>query len=68
MSRVLVPEDLPNGDRAVRPLVRAALAVGIAKLDGRAPAAEIARKHWGDDRTVDLVLRAAVSPAGHLAR
>ena len=65
--RPLVPEDLHRHgnrarDAAVASLVRAAIATGLGALDKTTRPAEFARRHWGDDRNVDLVLRAAVSP------
>lgn len=66
--RALVPEDLPRHaaaqrDQAVRTLVRAAIATGLSALDKSVRPAEHAnRRGWGDDRGLDLVLRAAVLP------
>jgi hypothetical protein len=62
--RPLVPEDIRNGnarrDAAVASLVRACIATGLASLDRTRPG-EHARR-WADDRNVDLILRAAVTP------
>jgi hypothetical protein len=60
MTAPLVPEDLARN--GLTPLVRAALCIGLAKLDRNLPAAEHARQRFGNDRTLDLVLRAATSP------
>jgi hypothetical protein len=63
LRRPLVPEDR-NGyarDKAVRMLVRACIATGMGTLDKTMPPAAFARRAW-DDRSVDLLLRAAVSP------
>src|SRR5262249_19777446 len=46
----------------LQPLFRAALATGIGALDRTVHPAEYARRQWGDDRNVELLLRAAVSP------
>jgi hypothetical protein len=67
-TRPLVPEDLRrNGhaarERSVASLTRACIATGRAALDKSMRPAEFARRTWGDDRTTELVLRAAVSPA-----
>jgi hypothetical protein len=43
-------------------LVRAVIATGLVKFDRTFTPADIARRTW-NDRSVDLVLRAAVSPA-----
>jgi hypothetical protein len=58
----IVPEDR-NGGATIAPLVRAAIATGIAALDKTTRAPEHARGRWGEDRNLDLVLRAASSPA-----
>jgi Phage capsid family len=50
---------LSGGDDT--PLVRAVLATGLAKLESKLPG-EIVRRNWGNDRDVDLVLRAAQTP------
>jgi hypothetical protein len=50
-----------EGLRAVTPLVRAAIAVGLAKLDHTITPSAYAKRTW-DDRGVDMILRAAVSP------
>jgi hypothetical protein len=47
---------------ALSSLVRAAIATGLSKLDTTVRPTEYARKTW-DDRRVELILRAAVSPA-----
>jgi hypothetical protein len=44
--------------KAVNSLARAAIAAGLGKLDGNIKPSD----YWGDDRDVELVLRAAVSP------
>ena len=65
-TRPIVPEDIPNGNRkrdaAVASLVRACIATGLAALDKQTHPTEYAKRTW-DSRDVDLVLRAAVSPA-----
>jgi Phage capsid family len=66
--RPIVPEDIRNGNRtrdaAVASLTRAAISIGLGKLDTSVRPAEHARRRgWSDDRNLDLVLRAAVSPA-----
>jgi hypothetical protein len=58
---------------AVASVVRAAIATGLAKFDRDTTPAAVARRMWGGDRGVDLVLRAAVTPtalsnAGPLAQ
>jgi hypothetical protein len=60
MGIPLRPDPLARRDAAVASLVRAVLSIALSKLDRTARPSEIARR-W-DDRTVDLVLRAAVSP------
>jgi hypothetical protein len=60
IQRPLVPEDIRRDPVAT--LTRAALCVALAKLDGRTPVTEFA-KRWREDRQLDTVLRAAVSPA-----
>jgi hypothetical protein len=60
--RALVPEDL-NGNRALTSLTRACLAIGRGTLDGSELAGDYALKRWRDDRTCELILRAASSPA-----
>jgi hypothetical protein len=57
----IVPEDHANGG-SIAPLVRAVIATGLGALDKSARASEHARRQWGDDRTLELVLRAATSP------
>jgi hypothetical protein len=59
---VLVPEDR-NGGSSIAPLVRACIAIGLGALDKSARASEHARRQWGDERTLELVLRAATAPA-----
>jgi hypothetical protein len=49
-------------ESAVSALVRACIATGLGTLDKTMPASSYARRQW-DDRTVELILRAAVSPA-----
>src|SRR4029453_13601355 len=51
-----------GGDTAVASLVRACIATGIARLDSSVRPSEYAKRTW-DDQCVDLILRAAVSPA-----
>jgi hypothetical protein len=46
----------------VASLVRACIALGLNKIDSSLHPAEFARRTW-DDHRVDLVFRAAVSPA-----
>jgi hypothetical protein len=58
---VLVPEDRNGG--SIGPLVRAVIATVLGTLDKTARPAEHARQRYGDDRTLELVLRAATSPA-----
>jgi hypothetical protein len=59
----IVPEDYRNGG-SIGSLVRAVIAHSLAALDKSAKPAEHARRHYGsDDRTLELVLRAATSPA-----
>jgi len=62
IQRPLVPADLRTDPVAT--LTRAALCVALAKLEGsgRTPVTEFANR-WRDDRQLDTVLRAAVSPA-----
>ena len=48
-------------DNAVRSFTRAALCVGLAGLNKSRPG-DLARQSFADDRGVDLILRAAVSP------
>jgi hypothetical protein len=50
-----------SDDDLLRSLTRAALATGLAALDDARPS-EVAHRNWSDDRTVELVLRSAVSP------
>jgi hypothetical protein len=57
---ILVPEDRNGG--SIAPLVRAVIATGLSAIDKTAHASEHARRRFGDDRVLDLVLRAAVSP------
>jgi hypothetical protein len=59
---VIVPEDVST-DIAIGPLIRAVIATSLAALDKTARPSEHARRHYGDDRVLDLVLRAATSPA-----
>ena len=62
--RPLVPEDIPRNSRAaVDLLTRAAIAVGLSKLDLNIHAASYARAQWPTDHRVELIMRAAVSPA-----
>jgi hypothetical protein len=58
----IVPEDYRNG-ASISPLVRAAIALGLGALERRTGnALEHARRRFGDDRSVELVLRAATTP------
>src|SRR5262245_46367602 len=57
----IVPEDHANGGN-IGPLVRAVIAIGLGALDKTARPSEHARARFGDDRVLELVLRAAVSP------
>jgi hypothetical protein len=50
-------------DAHVTSLVRACLATGHSKLNPQIRPLEYAKRHWNDDKNVDLILRAAVSPA-----
>jgi len=68
----LKPDYAAARDAALASLVRAAIATGMAKLDRSFTPADYAKRTW-NDRSVDLVLRAAVSPtalssAGPLAQ
>jgi hypothetical protein len=58
---VLVPEDRNGG--SIAPLIRAVIATALGTLDKTARPVEHARQRYGDDRTLELVLRAATSPA-----
>src|SRR5262249_31347754 len=49
-------------EAALSSLVRACISVGLSKFDRNTTASDIARKTWAD-RSVDLILRAAVSPS-----
>src|SRR5262249_32729786 len=51
-------------DVAITSLVRAAIAIGMGKLDRSVPGANYARSQWGNDYRVELLMRAAVSPTG----
>jgi hypothetical protein len=57
----LRPDRTALRDAAVTSLVRACIATGLGTLDRTMPPATFARRAW-DDRSVDLLLRAAVSP------
>jgi hypothetical protein len=48
-------------DLAVTSLVRAAIALGLARIDKTIRPLDFARQQWDDSR-VELVLRAAVNP------
>jgi hypothetical protein len=66
MGKPLVPEDLRRDPEAARErdvasLVRGVLAIGRSALDTSIRPGDHARR-WADDRNLDLVLRAAVSP------
>jgi hypothetical protein len=65
--RAIVPEDLERLttieiDRTIRSLVRAAIATGVAKLDSNIRPAAYAARQWPNDRTVEHLIRGAVSP------
>jgi hypothetical protein len=62
MGVPLRPDPQAMRDQAIASLVRAAAAIGLAALDGTARAPEHARRRFGEDRGLELVLRAAVSP------
>jgi hypothetical protein len=68
MARVLVPEDIPNGNRkrdaAVALLVRACISIAQRAVDPtmRPSPSEYARKTW-PDRNVELTVRAVTAPA-----
>lgn len=49
-------------DRAIASLTRAAIAVGMNALDRTLSASHFASHEWPEDRAVEYVLRAAVSP------
>jgi hypothetical protein len=59
----LRPDPSALRDDAVRSLVRAAIAIGLNARDRNVSPSAILRRQWGDDRTAELVLRAAVQPA-----
>lgn len=68
--RPLVPEDLPRNaailrESALNSFLRATIAVGMSKLDGRngIMPSEYAGRRWPNDNTIDMVLRAAATPA-----
>jgi hypothetical protein len=58
----LVPDRAASRNAAVTSLVRACIATGLAAFDKQIHPTEYAKRTW-DSRDVDLVLRAAVSPA-----
>jgi hypothetical protein len=58
----LRPDPHALDESAVSSLVRAVIAVGLARLDRNMPASEQAKARWGSDRTLDLVMRAATTP------
>ena len=58
----LRPDENVVNQRAVASLVRAAIATGISAIDKQTHPQEYAKRVW-DDHSVDLVLRAAVTPA-----
>ena len=58
----LRPDENAIRDRAVTSLVRACIATGISSLDKQTHPQAYAKQTW-DDHVVDMVLRAAVSPA-----
>jgi hypothetical protein len=62
MGVPLRPDPQAMRDQAIASLVRAAAAIGLAALDGTARAPEHARRRFGEDRGLELALRAAVSP------
>ena len=59
----IVPEDYRDNGASIAPLVRAAIAVGLGALDKTARPLEHAKRRFGDDRSLGLVLRSATSPA-----
>jgi len=61
MNRPLVPEDVIRA-QPIRPLVRAVIATALASMRKPNLPDRVARELWGNDRNVELVLRAAVSP------
>jgi hypothetical protein len=63
MGIPLVPDRQSVNRAAVRSLTRAVIASGLTALDKSNRPSEFARRMWGDDRTTELVLRAAVTPA-----
>jgi hypothetical protein len=62
MTRPLVPEDLRRRDPFV-PVVRSVIAIASHAFDRTTSPAEFARRHWGDDRGTEHVVRAATNPA-----
>jgi hypothetical protein len=58
----LRPDPIALAHNAVASLVRAAAAIGLGELDKTVRASEHARRRFGEDRNLDLVLRAAVTP------
>src|SRR5262249_16657904 len=52
----------PTPSAASTALVRAVIAKATSGVDSSRSAGEIARAMWGEDRDVDLILRAAASP------
>jgi hypothetical protein len=58
----LRPDPTASRDAAVASLTRAAIATGLGAIDKARPVSEHARR-WADDRGMELVLRAASSPA-----
>jgi hypothetical protein len=63
MGMPLVPDPDARRDASVASLVRAAIAVGISSLDKQTRPQEYAKRTWDADHKVDMILRAAVSPA-----
>jgi hypothetical protein len=59
----LRPDPDARRDAHVRSLTRAAIATGLSALDHQIRAQDYARRTWGNDHLVDMVLRAAVQPA-----
>jgi hypothetical protein len=59
----LRPDPTASRDAAVGSFVRAAIAIGLSARDKTIPASTVLRRQWGDDRTAELVLRAATSPS-----
>jgi hypothetical protein len=58
---IVVPEDLAPAT-AISSLVRAAVVVSLAALDKTSPAREHGRRRFGEDRSLELILRAPTTP------